>query len=196
MNTFYLIRHGQKENIKEDPGLTELGQKQAKITGDYLKNKNVLKVFSSPQKRALQTALIIGKKLSLKVKIDKRLKERIDWGDYPDLPLAEFLKKWDYSSLHRNFKPEFGDSSIDAGNRLKMFICEISKKFPGKNIVLATHGGLITDLLRNLFSEEKLQKYKQDFPEEKGKECSITVLVKNNNDYLLKQVGSTDHHSC
>jgi len=39
MNTFYLIRHGQKVSEAGDPGLTELGKEQARKTAKFLKDK-------------------------------------------------------------------------------------------------------------------------------------------------------------
>ena len=43
MNTFYLIRHGQKVRHAGDPELTDLGKDQALKTGEYFNNKNIFK---------------------------------------------------------------------------------------------------------------------------------------------------------
>lgn len=75
----YLIRHGEtdwnvegrSQGSEEDIVLNSTGKKQAKITGLYLKNYRTKHqkfdaVFSSPMKRAYETAEIIKNELNLK----------------------------------------------------------------------------------------------------------------------------------
>jgi len=73
----YLIRHAQSEfNAAEilvgldvvdfdknyaDPILTKLGQQQAEVGAEFVKDKNIKYVISSPMKRTIQTASIIFK---------------------------------------------------------------------------------------------------------------------------------------
>ena len=64
MNTFYLIRHGQKNKNIGNPGLTDLGKKQAKLTGQYLSSFKIDKIFNSPSKRTLETATIIAREIA------------------------------------------------------------------------------------------------------------------------------------
>ena len=68
---FYLIRHGQSVNnaspdaLEPDPALTNLGREQANHVGNSLKEKGIHRIYCSPMLRALQTAEIIGRILSL-----------------------------------------------------------------------------------------------------------------------------------
>ena len=68
---FYLIRHGQSVNnaspdtLEPDPALTNLGREQADRVGKALKEKGIRRLYCSPMLRALQTAEIIGRILSL-----------------------------------------------------------------------------------------------------------------------------------
>ena len=68
---FYLIRHGQSVNnaspdaLEPDPALTKLGREQANHVGNALKEKGIRRLYCSPMLRALQTAEIIGRVLSL-----------------------------------------------------------------------------------------------------------------------------------
>ena len=68
---FYLIRHGQSVNnaspdtLEPDPSLTHLGRGQAGCVGKALKAKGIHRLYCSPMLRALQTAEIIGRILSL-----------------------------------------------------------------------------------------------------------------------------------
>ena len=68
---FYLIRHGQSVNnaspdaLEPDPGLTNIGREQAGCVGKALQDKGIHRLYCSPMLRALQTAEIIGRMLSL-----------------------------------------------------------------------------------------------------------------------------------
>src|SRR3989339_214859 len=115
MNTFYLIRHGQKVGEAGDPGLTELGKEQAGKTAEFLKDKKIFKIYSSTFARAKETAEIINETLKVGVIFDNRLRERMNWGSIPNQTLEEFLKEWEYSNFHREFKPEAGITSSQSG---------------------------------------------------------------------------------
>ena len=68
---FYLVRHGQSVNnaspdaLVPDPALTQLGRRQAGCAGKALQEKGIRRLYCSPMLRALQTAEIIGRMLSL-----------------------------------------------------------------------------------------------------------------------------------
>ncbi len=196
MNTYYLIRHGQKVGEAGDPGLTELGKEQAEKIANYLKDKNISKIISSTYKRAGETAEIINKTLNVGIKFDDRLRERMNWGSIPNQSIEEFLKEWEYSNIRREYKPKAGISSLQSGKDAFNVISEISTSFPDSNNAVVTHGGVICDLLRNLFPDDKLREFKQDFPEKLDKligECSITTLIKDSDKFSLKEIGTIDH---
>lgn len=196
MNYFYLVRHGQKVAIAGDPGLTDLGVKQAKMTADYLKNLPIKHLYTSPLKRCKETAEYISKRINLPVSEEKGLIERMNWGDDSNLNFEEFLKLWEYTSIHRNFKPKFGNSSIETGKRLKRAISKIYKQYPNSHSVLVTSAGTTVDFLRNVFSERTLKAIKSDFLEEKEKhikECSITIIGVKNGKFYLEKLASVEH---
>ena len=196
MNTFYLIRHGQKVGEAGDPGLTELGKEQAGKTTEFLKDKNISKIYSSTYKRTRETAEIINNTLKVEIKFDDRLRERMNWGSIPNQSLEEFLKEWEYSNTHRDFKPKAGISSLQSGQDAFNVISEISTFLPDSNIAIITHGGVICDLLRNIFLDDELRKLEPDFPvklDKLIKECSITTLVKDSDKFTLKEIGTVDH---
>ncbi len=192
----YLVRHGQKENLIGDPSLSEIGIKQAEMTGEFLKNKNISQIFASPLKRTQMTAGIISKKINLDFKTDSRLKERMNWGDKPDQKFEDFIIEWEKSDKDRNYKPTPGDSSIETGNRIKAVLDEIEEAELENNILVVTHGGAIGDFLLNNFSEARLpivENYSNRVNYVEILECSVTVLNKNNNLYKLEKVGNISH---
>ncbi len=82
-----LIRHGQTDSNVQNRlhkrndaiGLDATGKDQACKTAAECKRLNVEVIFSSPEKRARETAHVIGEDLSLEPIILSELSER-DWG--------------------------------------------------------------------------------------------------------------------
>lgn len=71
-----LARHGETEwNVSEifrgrrDVGLNEMGNRQAELLGNYLKDLKIEVIYSSPLKRALDTAQSIAKHHRLDVNV-------------------------------------------------------------------------------------------------------------------------------
>lgn len=65
-----LIRHGSINHLDKKKRLGRIGKSEAKKTGKFIKEKygNDLELYSSSQKRAVQTAKIVGKELGIKSK--------------------------------------------------------------------------------------------------------------------------------
>jgi broad specificity phosphatase PhoE len=109
-----LVRHGETERNskarlqggKSDIPLNEKGRRQAYCLGSALQGENLKAIYSSPLKRALDTAQAISAHHHLKVQTDHTLVE-IDMGLIDGLDLSEvkesqkdFWKRWcqeDYS---------------------------------------------------------------------------------------------------
>lgn len=80
---FYLFRHGQTDMNAAgrwqgqgiDLPLNNIGIKQAQELGEELKNSGVEAIFSSPLKRAVQTAEIVSEALNIPLRIDQGLIE-------------------------------------------------------------------------------------------------------------------------
>lgn len=193
MNTFYLIRHGQKTSQTGDPSLTSLGRSQSEKTGKFLLTRNISKIFSSTYKRTSETANIINNLLGVEIEHDDRLRERMNWGSVKGQALEEFLKEWEYSDLNRNFKPKAGISSQKVAKLVSDLLNEILVKFPNKNIAIITSGPTIVDFLRDLLTDAELEELKPGILRDKLPECSITYLQANPSHFIVKEVGYTEH---
>ncbi len=158
-----------------------------------MKDKNIKQIISSPLKRTQETAQIISRITNVSVQTDERLKERLNWGDNPNQSFDDFLQEWQQTTIDRNYQPSAGDSSLNAGERLKKVLIELSATNIGKNIVLVTHGGVIADLLRSLFSEEYIKTFYPDFLQIGLLECSITHIIEYEGKYELKAVNFVKH---
>lgn len=102
-----LVRHGETLWNKEkrvqgisDVELSEIGLMQAEKLGLSLKNEDIKYIYTSPLKRAYQTAMAIGAHHNAAVIIEKNLQE-MNQGDFEGLTFKElavshavFLKQW------------------------------------------------------------------------------------------------------
>lgn len=191
------MRHGEKIRVPGDPPLSAIGKKQALVTARYLNNFQISKVYSSPILRTLQTATYIAEILQVPLEIDDLLRERVNWGDDPSQSFDDFLAMWIKALHEREWQPPVGDSSVTTGRRLENMIKKLRQE-KDDNVVLAAHGGIITDFLRNVFPLETLCRFVSDFEttlDKNIKECSITLVEAGPNHPILqiKQLGYTGH---
>ena len=139
----YFVRHGQTEWNKIgrmqghiDIELNDEGKNQAQIVKEKLNGIKFDKVFSSPLKRAKETAKII---CDQEIIIDDRLIERYN-GELEGKLKSEIEVFHDFNDPNDT---RFGIESLDHfKERINSFLDEIVKKYKGKNILVATHAGV------------------------------------------------------
>lgn len=171
MNTLYFVRHGEnRANItkefshtKVDYPLTEKGVLQAQQTAEHFQERHIDEVFSSPLKRALETAEIIATMKGLPVAIIEKLRE-VNSGYLEDMPPNE--ENWRiYLETVRGWnegRPEValpgGENYFTLTNRIDAALREIIGDKEGKQIVVVGHGGIFTAaigfLCRNVEADE------------------------------------------
>ena len=149
MKIIYLVRHAQKVSQAGDPELTALGQEQAYKTGVYLSQFPITDLVASPLKRTTQTASEISKSVQLPLFFDDRLVERMNW-DSDTTSYEEFCTEWFKSTHERGYVPMWGDSSYEVGSRISQLVSELDDD---TQTILVSHGGAITDYLRNTFGD-------------------------------------------
>ena len=78
----YIVRHGEtlwnrekRLQGREDIELSENGRKVARLTGEALMDTRIDKIFSSPLKRAYETACLIRNGRDIDIETDDRLRE-------------------------------------------------------------------------------------------------------------------------
>ncbi|NLL05191.1 MAG: alpha-ribazole phosphatase [Clostridiaceae bacterium] len=156
-----LIRHGETDsNIRgsylgwTDIELNETGLSQVCNLRDHLKNTKIDKIFSSPLKRALQTAQIINENYNLDIVYTDGLKER-NFGIWDDLTLEEMTQR--YPSKYKAWVDDWikypikdGESAIEAYDRSAKFVRELIEKNTKGVFMLVTHLGTIRFILAYL----------------------------------------------
>src|SRR5262249_55599185 len=68
---------------------------------------------------------------------------------------ADFAAQWERATHDRDFVPDSGDSSRQAGARLLAFLSGCASDDAG-SVAAVTHGGVTVDLLRTLLGDDAL----------------------------------------
>lgn len=144
----YIIRHGQTANNKKkllqgrsDTPLNEEGIRQAKMAADWFADQGIrfAKVYSSPLRRAVETAKVVGGPEST-ILIDERLIE-MDYGPYEGMDLAnphpEIIRF--FSDFVNQKAPEGMESLDSVTKRLGLFLEEIVTEAENENVLVSTH---------------------------------------------------------
>jgi probable phosphoglycerate mutase len=192
----FLIRHGQKEVGPGDPGLTEKGQQQAKAVAEFLASHSIERLLASPLKRTQQTAQAIAQKIQKEVETHPHLTERANWGDVAGQSWEEFVADWKKMSADPNFQHSVWGSSRAVGDRISQVIDQLWKENV-QSAALITHGGAISDFLRNVAeNEEKIKEHFENsktLSDAKVPECSVTELAIEKGKILIHKLFATDH---
>ena len=154
MTNIYLVRHGETEfNVANrlqgvtDIPLNSTGIKKAECLAHSLRGEH-LYIYSSPLKRAMQTARIIADGRS--VEIDARLRER-NYGDYEGINLStKFRDRFGFG-----FPDIKGGESINGViERADAFINSKIKVERGddKNILVVAHGFILSCIANRLLN--------------------------------------------
>lgn len=178
-----------------DPTLAAVGVTQARLTAGHLATCGIELLYASPLRRARETATIIAGALGLAVRVDDRLRERMNWGDGGALQTREdFLAEWARATRERDFTPRSGDSSRAAGRRVASLLDELAEGGGGAVAVVA-HGGVTVDLLRNLFADDTIRAHNPaiDVITDGIPGCAITHLVRHDDTYDLRTLASVAH---
>ena len=143
----YIVRHGQtnynlegKITGRRDISLNKQGVKEALIVKDKLKNIYFDYVFVSPLKRTIETArLIVNNDLI----IDNRIIERSN-GELEGKFKNEIPEAVNFNLMNESI---YGLEPIsEIRKRINSFLDEIKNKYPNKNILIVTHGGVIINM--------------------------------------------------
>ncbi|MCC6290825.1 histidine phosphatase family protein [Candidatus Nomurabacteria bacterium] len=161
--TLYIIRHGETEwNLKNivqghsDSELTEAGIIQVQEAAEELKEIHFDAVFSSDSPRTVRTAEIVRLDRELIIETSKLLRER-NYGRFEGKPSFEFkevlrkkLAERKEMSDEEHWDFRLADDIETDGELMTRFITqirEISVAYPGKTVLVVTHGGCIRNFL-------------------------------------------------
>lgn len=195
----YMIRHGETDwNIKRrfqgrsDIPLNEEGRRLARITSEALREIPFTRIYTSPLKRAYETAMIIKGDRDIPVVEEPRIIE-ISFGEYEGLccskenyniPDPDFMNFFDKPEV---YKPPRGAESIEQLKaRTADFLQEIvhNKTMENDTILVSTHGAALRGILSNLNNMRIEDFWKGGV----HKNCAVTIIeVKDGQAFIIEE---------
>ena len=162
----YIIRHGQTDwNIakkiqgRQDIPLNERGHFQAQCLGKAMENRPITAVFSSPQIRAMETAIAVASPAGVPVIPVRDLME-INYGVWEGKTEEELLR--DDRALYEAWwshpaetAPPEGESINQVNERCRQAWKEIKPQLTGDAAIVA-HGGLLAHFMEQLLGNESV----------------------------------------
>lgn len=162
----YIIRHGQTDwNIakkiqgRQDIPLNERGHFQAQCLGKAMENRPITAVFSSPQIRAMETAIAVVSPAGVPVIPVRDLME-INYGVWEGKTEEELLR--DDRALYEAWwshpaetAPPEGESINQVNERCRQAWKEIKPQLTGDAAIVA-HGGLLAHFMEQLLGSESI----------------------------------------
>jgi len=189
-----VVQHGEKVRSAGDPGLTEVGHRQAATVATWLaeNRRDVDAIFASPLRRAQETAASIATALGLAVTTDVRFRERMNWDDDASIGLDEFLTQWQRATGDRSYQPQIGDSSINAAARFIDALVDLEQG-EGDLVVVVAHGGVTVDALRTIAGDAPAGEVSADLIADGVPSCAITRLRVSRGTVTVIDYPSTAH---
>ena len=189
----YLIRHGESLanlglvsadlSMDNQNSLSQKGENQIQAIILAFQNCNIVRIFSSPMKRAIDSAKILQSGLinAPKITIDNRLKE-IDYGIYIDDRDNPEMQNIAKQQIAGDQEIRFGDGENirEILERFLDFLVDIYKKNQNSEIVIFSHGRLLSIVSKKIeeLCQKKIKKSKID-------NASIIEVELNNNEINL-----------
>ena len=153
MTVVYLARHGESDwnaanrfQGHSDRPLTDLGRRQAERLAEELAAAASLSaIYSSPLRRALETAAIVGTRLGLEPVLVEGLRE-VDVGGWAGLSRTEVERR--YPEAFRRWLDggegwEDGESYAAMATRVLEAVHRIAEAHADEELLVVSHGGPI-----------------------------------------------------
>lgn len=192
----YIIRHGEtKWNVQRrlqgasDTELNEKGRALAEITGEALKEVPFYCCFTSPLKRAKDTALLALKGRDIPIYEEKRIQE-ISFGVWEGQDSALLPGEMLDNFFHHPEKykaPEGGEEIREICARTKAFWEELTarEELRDKTILVASHGCAVRALLQNVYEDAGTESF---WHGQVPPNCSVNIVeIKDNRAILLQE---------
>jgi len=159
MGVIVLIRHAASllneenrihgsENL--DGPLSSTGKKQAAALARALTKHKIGAIYSSPAKRALDTAYVVAKTIKKQVIVIPKLQEK-NHGKFEGMTWEEVWKSSPalLAAWRRDgdFRMPGGESNQDVEKRVMLVIKHLMKKHPHEIVLVFAHAGVIRNIV-------------------------------------------------
>lgn len=192
----YIIRHGETQwNAQKrlqgtsDIELNEKGIELAKRTGEALKDVRFDCCFTSPLKRAKDTALLVLNGRKVPVYEDKRLRE-ISFGEWEGQESARLPQDMLHNFFHNTaaYKaPKGGEELAEIAKRTRDFWDDLisREELQDKTVLIAAHGCAVRALLQNVYEDACIGNF---WHGSCPPNCSVNIVeIRDNRAILLEE---------
>ena len=148
--TLVLVRHGETDWNRErrfqghaDMPLNDTGRRQARELADALRDEGLTAVYTSPLRRASETAGIVADRLGLEAEELEALRE-IDVGDWQGLTVDEVKTRFPerVDVAWRSGWPN-GETHEQLSARVLPALLDLEQRHPDARVLGVTHAGPI-----------------------------------------------------
>jgi broad specificity phosphatase PhoE len=153
-----LVRHGLPvradaepgSGLAPDPDLSPTGLEQARLVGDWLAAEPISAIYSSPMRRAFQTAQPLATLTGLPIQVDPDLQE-IHFGETSYVPIEEIQSDDPLAAWWRDQVGDH-DGEVVTGfrRRVAAAVAGIIDRHAGQTVVITCHGGVVNAALAEL----------------------------------------------
>ena len=196
----YMIRHGETDwnrvrclQGRADIPLNSEGIRLAKITSEALKDVPFARIYTSPLKRAKQTAEIIKGDRNIPIIEEARIQE-ISFGIYEgyhcgkdnyDIPDPDFINFFDHPEKYH--PPKNAESISELCERTTDFLQELvhTKEYENDIILLSTHGAALRGLLSSITGRGDDEFWKGGV----HKNCAVTIVDVVDGKFAMREEG-------
>jgi len=163
MTRLLLCRHGRsvwnaegRIQGRADPPLDEVGREQARRLAGRLRGEDVVALFTSPQRRARETAEIVGRALDVPVVPDERLREH-DVGDLTGLTWEQVWEQYpDFAQAWAEAREELEIPGAEGHGSFRTQVVaafgDILARHAEESVGVVTHGGTLSTYLNHVIA--------------------------------------------
>jgi broad specificity phosphatase PhoE len=198
MTELVLARHGETTwNVEKvfrgraDVALNEAGIRQAELLGSYLSNWKLEAIYSSPLRRALDTANIVASYQKVAVRIAEDLVD-FDYGEWQSLPEPEAKRLYpalitEWHNSPNKIRMPGGEGLEDVRTRAIELVDGILSRHQG-NVLLVSHRVVLKVLICHLLGLDNSHFWniRQDI-------CGITIFDYVDGRFVLTRHNDTSH---
>lgn len=157
-----LVRHAEPVRVelaegRADPVLHERGRAQAGLLAGYLAGEQIEAVYTSPLRRAVQTADVIADSKGLRPVVDEGLSE-FDRDASFYIPMEELRATKDerFIAMTQNRFDDYEVQPEEFRRRVVGAIERIIELNPSRRVAVVCHGGVINAYLGHILGIERL----------------------------------------
>ncbi|WP_270641951.1 histidine phosphatase family protein [Paraclostridium sordellii] len=146
MNKIYFVRHAKPDFSVHDDltrPLTDKGIIDSKNICEFLKEKSINKIYSSPYKRAIDTLKELAQNLNIKIEVVDDFRER----KISNIWIEDFNKFSKSQWENFEYKLNDGESLNEVQSRNIKALHKILNENSNQNIVIGTHGTALSTII-------------------------------------------------